>query len=68
MRNDNVDEPIDVSMENADWIKMSWDLPRIQDADTLREFLRTRGISISDFKQLPIYRNNVKRLKWLRDL
>jgi len=47
---------------------MSWDLPWIQDADTLREFLRTRGISVSDFKQLPIYRNNVKRLKWLRDL
>jgi hypothetical protein len=62
------EEPIDGRLENADWIKMYWDLPWIQDADTLRGFLRDRGISIDNFKKLPIYRNNIKRLRWLRDL
>jgi hypothetical protein len=57
----------DGDLANADWIKQSWELP-FEDADALRAFLRSRGTTVRAFKALPVYRNNLDKHPWLRDL
>lgn len=57
----------DLDEENADWTKRTWDLPT-----DLAEFLRgleQTGMSVAEFKTLPVYRFNLKTgPSWLKDL
>jgi hypothetical protein len=61
---------IDADPNNADWIKHPRDLPGVHDAETLRQYLATVGMTIEHFKTLPIYQRNVNKpgMEWLRDL
>jgi len=43
---------IDENLENSDWTKQSYDLPR---GRLLNEFLRLNDMSMADFKKLPAY-------------
>lgn len=57
----------DRDLRNADWTKQTWDLP-IDDVETLRAHLKAQGTTVRHFKSLPVYRLNVGKLPWLRDL
>lgn len=58
--------PVDEG-DNADWTKQSWDLP-YQTVEELRGFLQRTGMTVEEFRQLPIYRYNVSKMPWLQDL
>jgi hypothetical protein len=58
---------LDADLNNADWTKRTWDLP-VKSADELRRYLKSSGRTVDEFKQLPVYRYNVKKLPWLREL
>ena len=59
----------DRDLDNADWPKRTWDLPQwIDSAEQLRGFLAHSDVAVEDFKKLPVYRRNVNRIDWLRDL
>lgn len=58
---------IDADLTNADWPKQSWDLP-VSTVGELRRHLKAQGITIAQFKRLPVYRLNVSKLAWLRKL
>jgi len=53
---------------NADWTKQAWDVDLPQDLASLRAWLAARGIGVEHFKQLPLYRLNVGKLRWLSEL
>lgn len=57
----------DADLANADWTKRTWDLPA-QNLEELRRWLAAHGISVAQFKQQPVYRYNVGKLPWLRQL
>ena len=48
-------EPVDIdrSLEDADWVKQSYDLP--EKGEELEEFLKSIGMTMADFKKLPAY-------------
>lgn len=58
---------LDADPDNADWTKGTWDLP-VHDVESLRAYLAAQRRTVAAFKRLPIYRMNVKKLPWLRDL
>ena len=58
---------IDANLENADWTKQSWDIPAHSVKD-LRAWQKRQGMTIAHFKRLPVYRFNVEKLAWLKDL
>jgi hypothetical protein len=60
---------LDADPMNADWTKQTWDLP-YTDAKSLREYLKASGQTVEHFKQLPVYRLNVKKpgMEWLKEL
>ena len=58
---------IDADLDNADWTKRTWDLP-YHNAEDLRAHLKAVGQTVAEFKRLPVYRFNVDKLEWLRDL
>jgi hypothetical protein len=55
-------------LDNVDWPKHTWDLPT--DKDEFLRVLQMMGMSVDEFKQLPVYRWNVEKpeLAWLKDL
>ena len=55
---------------NADWTKQSWDLPfqGPDDLQNLRDFIRSSGMTVEQFKRLPVYRLNVDKMSWVREL
>lgn len=57
----------DRDLINADWTKQTWDLP-VRSLPELRAYLQDHGITIAQFKALPVYRLNVRKLPWLRRL
>ena len=57
----------DADSMNADWPKRTWDLPFNNAAD-LRAWLEARGMTVEHFKTLPVYRFNVGKLEWLKEL
>ena len=57
----------DAELANADWTKQTWDIPA-KNVRELRAFLKTQGTTVAQFKALPVYRQNVGRLPWLREL
>ena len=57
---------IDANIENADWTKKTWDLPTNKE-DFLKH-LKTSKLSLEDFKKLPVYKHNLDKIKWLKEL
>ena len=56
---------LDATNTNADWIKLgAWDIPATT-ADELRAYLNDRGITVADFKSLPVYTLNQHKISWL---
>ena len=43
---------IDADLENSDWTKQSYDLPK---GEELEEFLLTQQMTMTTFKKLPAY-------------
>lgn len=58
----------DEELDNADWTKSTWTLIGIDSIEELLKWLKMKGMSVEQFKQLPVYRNNVGHLEWLRRL
>jgi len=46
---------LDSDLENADWTKQSWDLPKIGSPE-FEAFLEDMGMSLEEFKKLPAYK------------
>jgi hypothetical protein len=63
---------IDEDPFNADWAKRTWNLPykNADDLPVLREFIASIGMSVAEFKALPVYVWNVGKpgMEWLKDL
>jgi hypothetical protein len=59
---------IDADIRNADWTKRSWDLVGIDSVEKLKDYLNAAGMSVEQFKKLPIYLFNVDTLSWLKAL
>jgi hypothetical protein len=57
----------DERAENADWPKRTWDLQIENKTDRL-EYLKAMGMTVEQFKKLPVYRWNVEKLLWLKEL
>ena len=51
---------IDADPNNADWIKQSWNLPPYK-SDKFYEWLEYSGITLEQFRDLPLYKNMVKK-------
>ena len=49
----------DEDLQNADWTKQTWDLPEYG-SDEFNEFLVHNGITLEQFKKLPVYLHAVK--------
>ena len=58
---------LDNTLANADWTKTSWDLPATN-LKELHAYLKTAGLTAAQFKKLPVYLHNVKKLPWLKKL
>jgi len=58
---------LDADPMNADWTKQTWDLS-VDNVEDLRKMLKALGIPVREFKQLPVYKLNVEKLEWLKDL
>jgi len=51
---------IDANLEDADWTKRTWDLPKFG-SDEFNQFLKDSNQTLEQFKKLPIYKWAVKR-------
>lgn len=51
---------LDEDIENADWVKQSWDLPDINSED-FKKYLENEDTSMEDFKKLPVYRHLLRQ-------
>ncbi len=51
---------IDKNIEDADWTKRSWDLPKFGSKE-FNEFLEFSGQTLESFKKLPVYKWAVER-------
>lgn len=51
---------LDKDLHNADWTKQSWDAAPPGSSE-LKRYLRASGMTIAKFKQLPIFRHELKR-------
>lgn len=59
---------VDADLVNADWVKRTWDLLHIKTVEQLKAHLQAVGMSVAQFKKLPVYRANLDTLPWLKDL
>ena len=64
----NIPPSLDQSNDNANWPKKTWDLLGIDDIDKLRAWLARSGQTAEAFKQGPLYRWNVDKMPWLKEL
>jgi len=53
---------IDADLENADWTKQTWDLPKYK-SDEFIEWLTQSGMTLTQFKKLPVYQFNKDKLE-----
>jgi len=49
---------IDAILENADWTKQSWDLPKYKSKE-FYDWLKFSGMTLIQFKKLPVYKLNL---------
>jgi len=50
---------LDSIKNNADWTKMIWDLPGYK-SKRFMDLLKASGITLTEFKKLPVYKWAVK--------
>lgn len=50
---------IDAILENADWTKQTWDLPKYK-TKAFYDWLKFFGMTLTQFKKLPVYKFNLK--------
>jgi len=50
---------IDAALENADWTKTTWDLPKYK-SKKFMDWLKFSGMTLTQFKKLPVYKWAVK--------
>ena len=46
---------IDADLSNADWTKQSWDLPKYKSKEFM-DWLKFSGMTLAQFKTLPVYK------------
>ena len=49
---------IDANLENADWTKQSWDLPKYKSKEFM-DWLKSSGMTLEQFRKLPVYKINL---------
>ena len=49
---------IDANLENADWTKQSWDLPKYKSKEFM-DWLESSEMTLAQFKKLPVYNLNL---------
>lgn len=61
---------VDADDENADWTKRSWDFPKeVNTAAKMRSYIDTElSMTVEHFKTLTVYKLNVEKMPWLKDL
>lgn len=59
---------MDADKANADWTKATFDFPGLDTPELFRAYLARLGCSVADFKTLPVYRWNVDKVPWLKEL
>lgn len=59
---------IDANSRNADWTKRTWDLLDIDSKEKLLRHLASTGMTVEQFKKLPVYKFNKDKLHFLKDL
>lgn len=59
---------IDADSRNADWSKRTWDLLDIDSKEKLLRYLEMTGMTVEQFKKLPVYKFNRDKLDFLKDL
>ena len=57
---------IDERLEQADWIKQSWDLPEYK-SEEFMDLLSFSDMSLEEFRQLPLYKRMVEQGKIVDD-
>ena len=57
---------IDAQPHNADWTKHKWSLPPYNSKEFM-DYLKSAGMTIEEFRQLPIYKFAVKNGKIVND-
>ena len=50
---------IDANLENADWTKQKWDLPKYKSKEFM-ELLKFSGMTLEHFRTLPVYKFNLE--------
>ena len=59
---------VDANLRNADWTKRTWDLLDVNSKEDLLRYLKGKGMTMNDFKKLPVYQFNKDKLDFLKDL
>jgi len=58
-----IEEPgifyVDANLENADWTKKTWDLPKYKSKEFMK-LLKDSDMTLTEFKKLPVYKWNLK--------
>ena len=49
---------IDANIENADWTKQTWDLPKYKSKEFM-DWLKSSGMTLEHFRTLPVYKINL---------
>jgi len=49
---------IDANIENADWTKQTWDLPKYKSKEFM-DWLKSSGMTLTQFRKLPVYKINL---------
>jgi len=58
----------DGDLANADWTKTAWDFPDIESADDLLAWIEAQGMTVAEFKALPVYQFNKDKIAWLKEI
>jgi len=53
---------IDAILENADWTKTKWDLPKYK-SKKFYDLLKAMDMTLTQFKKLPVYQFNKDKLE-----
>lgn len=57
---------LDQNLNNADWTKQSWDLLGVNTKQELKEYLKESGMTMAEFKKLPVYKLNKDKFEALK--
>lgn len=58
---------IDANLNDADWVKQSWDLPEYGSKE-FNEYLKSSGMTLEKFKKLPVYQHAVEKGEIKKDI